>query len=279
MSRPPSALPVPRTAAGREGLAALLADPAHSLIVLDYDGTLAPIVLRPQDASPQAGARAVLAELTTRFGTVVILTGRAAATVVELADLSGLRGLAVVGQYGLDRWQDGVLTAAVVHPGIAMARSWLPALLADAGPGVQVEDKGHSLVVHTRPAADPVRALAALRDPIARLAAAAGLVAEPGRLVMDLVPPEATKGAALRLLVSAHRPAAALCAGDDLGDLSSYREVEKLRATGIPGVCVAARDASGEVPAELLAAADLVVDGPSGMVAFLAALVAVVGEP
>src|SRR6201989_3027380 len=45
-------LPQPDTAAGQAGLDALLADPRHALVAADFDGTLAPIVARPQDARP-----------------------------------------------------------------------------------------------------------------------------------------------------------------------------------------------------------------------------------
>ena len=53
-------LPEPSTAEGRAGLAALIADPTHSLAALDYDGTLSRIAQRPEDATPAAGALEVV---------------------------------------------------------------------------------------------------------------------------------------------------------------------------------------------------------------------------
>lgn len=73
----------PRTAAGRAGLAALRADPAKALVALDYDGTLAPVVARPEDAVPAPGAVAALHALAARVGTLALVTGRPA-DVVEI---------------------------------------------------------------------------------------------------------------------------------------------------------------------------------------------------
>jgi trehalose 6-phosphate phosphatase len=59
-------------------------------------------------------------------------------------------------------------------------------------------------------------------------------------------------------------------AGDDLGDLAAFDEVERLRARGVPGLLVC----SGSQEEQALAArADLVVDGPAGVVAFISHLI------
>ena len=114
--------------------------------------------------------------------------------------------------------------------------------------------------------ADPVVALAALRGPLAGLAAETGLAVEPGRLVIELRPPGMDKGAALTALVAERGAGAVLFAGDDLGDLAAFAAVRALRDGGHPGVTVCS--ASGEV-SELAAEADLVVDGPGGVAALL----------
>ncbi|HXJ25408.1 MAG TPA: trehalose-phosphatase, partial [Streptosporangiaceae bacterium] len=62
-------LPQPATAAGQAGLDALLADPRHALVAADFDGTLAPIVARPQDARPYPGALPALTALAGAVGT------------------------------------------------------------------------------------------------------------------------------------------------------------------------------------------------------------------
>lgn len=274
MTADASDLPEPRTPEGRDGLAALLADPSRALVALDFDGTLAPIVPRPEDARPAEGAVTALAELAASVGTVAVVTGRAVETVLALSGLGqapGLEGLVVLGHYGLERWDGRARRVVSPEPaaGVTAVRGALPAVLRDAPAGVRVEDKHHSLVVHTRESAEPDAALAGLAPRLRDLGERAGLEAVPGRRVLELRPPGVDKGAALRGLADELSPSAVLFAGDDLGDLPAYDAVVALRRSGVPGLTVAS--ASDEVT-ELADRADLVVDGPSAVVALLAAL-------
>jgi trehalose 6-phosphate phosphatase len=247
------------------------ADPAHALVATDYDGTLAPIVDDPAAAVPAPGAVAALAALAGLAGTVAVITGRAARDAVSLGGLAAVPGLIVLGHYGAQRWQDGVLSEPPVPPGVQAVREALPGLLAAAGApaGTTVEDKGTALAVHTRRTADPVAALKLLREPLTRLADSAALTLEPGRLVLELRPPGIDKGAALRLLAAERAARSVLYCGDDLGDLAAFAAIRALRADGVPGCAVASE--SAESP-QVAAAADLVVDGPPGIVRFLAGL-------
>jgi trehalose 6-phosphate phosphatase len=259
------------TREGRAGLDALLADPGHALVAADYDGTLAPIVARPQDARPQPGALAALTALAGDVGTLAVITGRPAADAVALGGLETVPGLVVLGHYGGQRWQDGQLTAAPPPPAVAEARAALPGVLRAAGApeGTWVEDKTQAVAVHTRGTADPQAALDRLREPLGELAAGLGLAAEPGRFVIELRPPGVDKGSALTGLVGERAARSVLYCGDDLGDLAAFAAVRSLRADGVPGCTVAS--ASDESP-QVAAAADLVVAGPEGMVALLTAL-------
>jgi trehalose 6-phosphate phosphatase len=261
-------VPVARTAEGEAGLAAILREPARALIATHFDGTLAPIVADPREARADPEAVAGLLELAGVVGTLAVITGRPAAEAVELGGFEGVPGLIVLGHYGLERWEDGALTGPGDLPGVEAARERLPRVLAGAGApeGVWVEDKGSALAVHTRRAADPVGALAAVKGALAGLAADVGLVVEPGRLVIELRPPGMDKGAALTALVAERKAGPVLFAGDDLGDLAAFAAVRALRGEGHPGVTVCS--ASGEV-SELAAEADLVVDGPGGVAALL----------
>ena len=264
-------LPRARTADGQSGLTALAADPARALIATDYDGTLAPIVSDPAAAVAAPGAVAALTRLAGLVGTVAVITGRAAADAVSLGGLAGIPGLIVLGHYGAQRWEAGVLSESPVPPGVQAAREALPGLLAAvaAPAGTAVEDKGTALAVHTRRTADPAAALALLREPLRRLAGEAGLTVEPGRLVLELRPPGMDKGTALRRLAAARAASSVLFSGDDLGDLTAFAAIRELRADGIPGCAVASE--SPEAP-QVAAAADLAVDGPPGIVRFLSAL-------
>jgi len=258
----------PRTEAGRAGLAALLAAPSRALIASDYDGTLAPIVADPAAARPQPGANEALARLAPLVGILVVITGRAAMVAVELGQLDRVPGLIVLGQYGRQRWEAGTLTSPPAPPGVQEAREQLPGVLtaASAAEGSYIEDKGDALAVHTRRAADPDEALQRLRSPLAGLAARTGLAVEPGRMVIELRPSGSDKGQALEQLARERDCAAVMYCGDDLGDLSAFGAVERLRAAGTPGLTVAS--ASGEVTA-LAERADLVVDGPGAVVELL----------
>ena len=261
-------LPRLATPEGRAGLDALVADPRHALIAADYDGTLAPIVARPSDARAQPGALAALTALAGAVGTVAVITGRPAAEAVTLGGLAAVPGLVVLGHYGWQRWQDGQLTAAETPPAVEAARAALPGVLREAGApeGTWVEDKGHSVAVHTRGTTDPEAALGRLRDPLGELAGGLGLAAEPGRFVIELRPPGVDKGTALTGLAGERAARSVLFCGDDLGDLPAFAAVRSLRAAGIPGCAVAS--ASAESP-QVADAADLVVTGPDGIVTLL----------
>ncbi|HEY2577932.1 MAG TPA: trehalose-phosphatase [Streptosporangiaceae bacterium] len=258
----------PHTAAGRAGLAALLADPEHGLIGLDFDGTLAPIVTVPADARAHPGAVTALSALTRRVGTLAIITGRPAAQAVEYGGLADVPGLIVFGHYGFERWSGGELASRPTEPGVVAARERLPEVLAAAGapPGTWTEDKGHAVAVHTRRTADPDAALRLLRPALDQLATAEGLMTQPGRMVIELRPPGMDKGRALTELAAERAARAVLFGGDDLGDLPAFAAVGELRGRGTPGLAVCS--GSGEVTG-LAAASDLVVDGPDSMIALL----------
>lgn len=265
-------LPQPRTAAGADGLAALRSAPSAAVIGLDFDGTLAPIVDDPAAARAHPAAASVLARLAPLVHSIVIVTGRPAAVAIEYGGFAPIDGLVVLGQYGLERWEGGRLTAPDPPPGVAEARTKLPPLLAAARAPAEtfIEDKGQALAVHTRRCAEPQVALDRLRSVIEALAVRTGLVVEPGRFVLELRPPGVDKGLALRRYV-AERPAAraVLYAGDDLGDLAAFDAVDALRAGGIAGVTVC----SGSVEVAALAdRADILVDGPDGVIGLLDAL-------
>lgn len=264
-------LPVPSTAAGRAGLRALLDRPGQSLVGLDFDGTLAPIVPDPAAARAHPAVPPALRRLAPRLGRLAVVTGRPAAVAVDYASLAGIEHLVVLGHYGLERWEDGRVTGPDDDPAVVAARERLPGLLRGVGApeGVHVEDKGRALAVHVRRVADPLAAFELVRDPLLRLAAELGLVVEPGRLVLELRPAGGDKGDALRALVAESRPSAVVFVGDDLGDLAAFDAVDALRAEGVPGLLVCSGSAEVTAVAER---ADLVVDGPAGVAGVLGAV-------
>lgn len=267
--------PVLATTAGREGWEAIVADPAGAVIASDFDGTLSPLVEDPSRSRAADGALDALARLARSVGQIAIVTGRPALVATELSGVTGHAGLGrlvVLGHYGLERWEaaTGAVTSDPVPAGVAVAREQLPSVLAAAGlPDAFVEDKESSLAVHTRRLADPAGALEVLRQPLTTLAESVELRLEPGNLVLELRPPGIDKGVAIRRLIESTGARSFLYAGDDLGDLAAFRALGELRADGLFAVLVAARSSGA---AELVDAADIVVDDPAGVVTVLTAL-------
>ncbi|MEV6114971.1 trehalose-phosphatase [Streptomyces sp. NPDC052109] len=274
-------LPTPQTQPGRDGLAALLAKPSAATVGLDFDGTLAPIVADPERARAHPEAVPALAALAPKVASVAVVTGRPAGVAVRyggFAGVPGLEHLTVLGHYGAERWDavTGAVTAPPPHPGVAAARAELPGVLERAGAwhGTWIEEKGRAVAVHTRRADDPHAAFEALRGPLTDLATRHGLIVEPGRMVLELRPPGMDKGVALADHVRRTGAESVVYAGDDLGDLPAFAAVDKLRSDGVPGLLVCS--GSTEVT-ELAERADLVVDGPEGVVQLLRALAAQLG--
>jgi trehalose 6-phosphate phosphatase len=271
-------LPTPATEAGREGLAALLAQPKASLAALDYDGTLSTIAQRPEDAIPAPGALEAVGALAERVGAVVLISGRPAGQLLALTGLRthpGRHLITVLAQYGLERWDGSTdqLSSPAALPGVAGARQELADLLAKPSTpqGVSVEDKGQALVVHTRLTADPDGILAALRPRLDAVAERAGLEPHPARNALELRPPGYEKGGALLRFTRERDAKAVMFIGDDLGDVPAFDALDQLRAAGIPGLGVVSD--SAEVTG-LRERADLLLDGPPAVVAFLRQLAA-----
>jgi trehalose 6-phosphate phosphatase len=277
-------IPVPTTPEGKEGLATLLAEPRRSVVALDFDGTIAPIVPDPDSARAHPGAVPALARLAPLICSIVIITGRPAEVAVRnggFAGVPGLENLVVLGHYGAERWDaaSGAVQTPGDHPGVTAVRAELPSLLDAIGPwpGLWIEEKGgRAVAVHTRRTTDPEAAFKALYKPLGELAERHSLIVEPGRMVLELRPPGMDKGVALESYLREANAGPVLYGGDDLGDLAAFAAVEKRRANGLPGLLVCS---GSEEVAELAARADLVVDGPEGMVELLNALADALSAP
>lgn len=215
------------------------ADPERGAVLLDVDGTLAPIVDRPEDARVPDETRRELARLAGRYALVACVSGRTGDEVERMVDVPGV---AVVGEHGLElepeaaTWADRIATFA-------------------SGVDWPAERKRLSVSFHFRRADDEAAARAYLTH-VADSAEAEGFVPRWGRMVLEVRPPvEAHKGTAVRALVTRAGVRRALYAGDDRTDLDAFRGLEGLEV----GLRVAVD--SPEAPTELLAAADVVVPG------------------
>jgi trehalose 6-phosphate phosphatase len=224
--------------------------PELAAILLDIDGTLAPIAPRPEDAQVPGEARAEVARLAGRYALVACVSGR---TGDEARRMIGVEGIRYVGSHGLElapdagRWQDEI------HA-FASDVDW------------PVEDKGLTVSFHYRQAEDEVAALEYLEE-VAEKARRAGLIPRFGRKVLEIRPPvHADKGTAVTQLLGEAGLRRALYAGDDSTDADAFRALDGLEL----GVRVAV--SSDEAPNELVRLADIVVASPAELLTLLARL-------
>jgi trehalose 6-phosphate phosphatase len=268
-------VPESLSAAGLQALEAIINSPSDTLIATDFDGTLAPIVDDPGQAYADPGAVAALGRLGQYVGRVVVITGRAAHAAVELGgfrEVAGLGSMIVLGQYGVERWNavDGEYAIPSVPPQIRKVAEELPQVLNSVGlAGVRIENKGRAIAVHTRLLPDPQGALVRLEAPLRELAARYGLVVQPGKKVWEIRAPGMDKGVALRSIVDETSARQVVFAGDDLGDLAAFRAVRDLASAGVAGLLVCSASSEENALTEL---SDVVVDGPTGLAAWLTEL-------
>jgi trehalose 6-phosphate phosphatase len=228
-------------------IAAIAEAPDRTALLFDVDGTLAPIVERPEDARIPDSVRGELERLARKYALVAFVSGRASD---DARQVVGLPELVYVGSHGLelapdvDRWRTEIKRFA-------------------SGIDWPVEDKGLSVSFHYRGVEDEAAAEATLRV-VADEAREAGLRARFGRKVLEVLPPvDADKGTAVRTLLEERGLRRALYAGDDTTDLDAFAALDRLEL----GVRLAV--SSAEAPPALIEAADVVVDSPQGVFAVL----------
>jgi trehalose 6-phosphate phosphatase len=232
-------------------LARIAEAPEETAILLDVDGVLAPIVDVPHESAVPKETQAELRRLNGRYALVACISGRSSA---DARRVVGLDELVYVGEHGLElapaaaAWSDRLQSFAATI-------DW-----------EDVERKSLTVTFHYRRAESEAEALRML-EAVATRARHEGLVARFGRKVLELRPPiDVHKGTAVAHLLAERSLRRALYAGDDSTDLDAFRALEGLEL----GVRIAV--ASPEGPAELRAAADVVVDGPPAMLELLRSL-------
>lgn len=186
----------------------------RGLLVLDFDGTLAPIVERPADAAMRESTRGLLRVAALLYPCAVV-SGRSRADLAPR--LEGVPLLAVVGNHGAEAGFGPVDRSP--RPAVTAWRERLQGLLAGVA-GVEIEDKGLSLAIHYRRAPDPAAT--------ARRVRAAALTLEDvrvfgGHAVVNVAPAGAPdKGDAVAELLERIGPRAVLYAGDDVTDEDAF---------------------------------------------------------
>jgi len=246
---------------------ALAERPSETVLLSDYDGSLSPIVDRPDEAVPVPAALDAIAALVGRLGRVGIVSGR---PVEFLAALVPVDGLLLVGLYGMESMIAG---ERIVDPRVVPFLDAVAHASDDADarlPGIIVERKaGVSVTLHWRvaPGREPeVLGLAA------ELAHRYGLSELRTRYAVELRPPVAIdKGTAMDAFVDGFSVAS--YAGDDTGDLAAFDALARAQADGRIARAVRIGVRSPEMPAALPAAVDCLVDGPTGLTDLLTGVV------
>ena len=198
------------------------------LLLLDVDGTLAPIAPLPTLAHVPPGTRSLIAALAATPGvTVGLVSGRAAQ---DARRLVGVAGVWTVGNHGAEIIApNGAVTVdtEVSRYAESMARTaqTLEPLLSPMA-GVILENKTWTLSVHYR-AADE-RVVPRLRSVVERVATEHGLRVTEGKKVLEIRPPiRVDKGTAIERLVqdlgALSGDASVLFAGDDVTDEDAFR--------------------------------------------------------
>jgi trehalose 6-phosphate phosphatase len=225
-------------------------------VFLDLDGTLAPIVARPELTRLLPEVRPTLARIVRRLDVVAVISGRPSGQVRDIVDVDGVE---IVGTHGLE--DERAMPAEVFEEIEAAA----------ASVGAWVEPKGAAAAVHFRGLQDPEAAEAASAERLAVVAATHDLEILPGKRIVELTPAgRPRKGGAVERIALGRRLEGVLFAGDDVGDLDAFAALDRLRARTLWACGVAAR--GSETPPEVEVAADLVVDGPRGVAALLVSI-------
>jgi trehalose 6-phosphate phosphatase len=219
----------------------LASAPEHAGLFLDFDGVLAPIVARPEDAAVPPETRAELERLAGRYRLVAVVSGRPGA---DVRAHIGLDGIVYVGTHGLELDPQAEAWRTRIHA-FGEAAPW---------PADQVEDKGLTVALHYRDRDDESEAVKEL-EALAARARSEGFATRFGRKVLEVLPPlDSNKGTAVRRLLDESGLRRVLVAGDDTTDLDAFRAVEELDCH------VRVAVASAEAPALLRERAEIVVE-------------------
>jgi trehalose 6-phosphate phosphatase len=257
-----------------EALQPLRSDPGASAVLLDIDGTLAPIVRHAADAHVPESTRTLLIEIAKRYQVVGCVSGRRAATARQIVAIGTI---AYVGNHGGELLRPGA-TQPEVDPELAAWTERVRDFAARAYTSehqrvrVRSEDKDSIAAFHWRGAPDEDAAAAAVQA-ISERASAEGFNIHWGRKVLEVRPPIVLdKGLGIATLLHGAPVTAAVYVGDDTTDLDAFRGLRELVAAGTlkSALCVAVR--SDEAPPEMAQEADVTVDGPAGVRGLLEAL-------
>jgi trehalose 6-phosphate phosphatase len=196
---------------------------SNTLLVFDFDGTLAPIVESPQDARISARTKRLLTRVA-RLYSVIVISGR------SLHDVSGrLDGVPlweVAGNHGAEPWGNNPRAAMLVQ-------RWVPVIerrLCRTA-GIVVEDKRYSVAIHYRKTFDKQRALRRIQRALGDIA---GFRILGGKDAVNLIPRGSpNKGVVLERAGRMLKCDGAIYVGDDDTDEDAFGSAPRTRLLSI----------------------------------------------
>lgn len=227
---------VPPSALGQFGEVANRIGKNGVAVFLDYDGTLTPIVARPELALLDENMRSTIRRLS-EFCPVIVMSGRALADITERV---GIDGIIYAGSHGFEIAAPNgrQIQHQVGSDYIPLVRAAADALKDRIGhiDGVIIEDKTYTVAVHYR-LIDPARVPDVERSVDQVLASHRGLAKLGGKKVFELRPDIPwDKGRALLWLLEKQNldtpGVTPIYIGDDVTDKDAFRVLGK-RGIGI----------------------------------------------
>lgn len=230
------------------------------VLLLDYDGTLAPFRVERSETRPYEGVGGLLTAIRAQGTRIVIVSGRAARDVARLAPLAG--GVEIWGSHGWERLlPNGTYSANPLPPAAVRTMETAERWLLEAGLRSRMEKKPAGLAVHWR-GLEPlaVESLRGLVEPrFATLAESGPVHAVPFDGGLELRPRGRDKGTVVEAILREEPTAAVAFLGDDLTDEDAFRV---LKGKGL-GVLVRQEPRP--------TAADALLEPPDGLLGFLTA--------
>jgi trehalose 6-phosphate phosphatase len=259
-----------------EALAPVRADPSRAAILLDIDGTLAPIVVNAAEAHVPEPTRQLLIEVANRYAVVACVSGRRAS---EARAMVAIGTISYLGSHGAELVRAG-WTEAQLDPALEEWTERIHEFGREAENQdlrrrrVRLEDKGAIIAFHWRGAPDEEAARMVV-DALAKRARDAGLQTHWGRKVLEVRPPvRIDKGAGIASFLDGADIDAALYVGDDATDIDAFEALTGMVESGRIARAIRVGVRSDETPEALLEQSDLLVDGTDGVRELLIALVA-----
>lgn len=202
---------------------------SQRVLLLDYDGTLAPFRVKRDEAVPYPGVRELIEEILARGNTrLIIVSGRSTGDLLPLLGLG--RSPEIWGGHGWERLLPGGEPELGKLPPKALsalgaARQWA----LDHGYSAHLEYKPASVALHWRGCSPSLRASMRQKAKVAweELAASGGLELHPFDGGFELRCPGRDKGSVVRQVLSETGPDAAIAyLGDDLTDEDAFRALK-----------------------------------------------------